>query len=91
VEFAGEFGGAGVGAEEDDFDIGVEAHPGLDGVALDDVDVSFEGFRDGEEGQHRFRIAKRWSERVKVLTSEGLRKILRRDAPQDRFPFRKSG
>jgi len=87
VEFAGDFGGAGVSAEEDDFDIGVEAHPGLDGVALDDVDVPFEGFRDGEEGQHLFRIAKRSSERFKVLTSEPLREILRRDAPQDRLPL----
>ena len=69
VELAGDFGGAFVGAEEDDFDVGVEAHPGLDGVALDDVDVRFEGFGDGEEGEHGLRIAK---DRLNVLTSDRL-------------------
>jgi len=36
----------------------VEAHPGLNGVALDDVDVPFKGLGDGEEGEHALRIAK---------------------------------
>jgi len=58
VEFAGDLGGAFVGAEEDDLDLGMEAHPGLNGVALDDVDVPFKGLGDGEEGEHVLRIAK---------------------------------
>jgi len=57
-EFAGDLGGAFVGAEEDDLDLGMEAHPGLNGVALDDVDVPFKGLGDGEEGEHVLRIAK---------------------------------
>jgi len=59
AEFAGGFRGAFIGAEEDDFDFGVEAHPGLDGVALDDGDVAVESLGNGEEGQHIVRVAKK--------------------------------
>jgi hypothetical protein len=40
AEFAGDLRGAFVGADENDFDIWMEARPGLDSVALDDADVS---------------------------------------------------
>jgi hypothetical protein len=48
--------GAFVIPEENDFDLCVKACPGLNRVALDDADVPAEGFRGGEEGQHRIRL-----------------------------------
>ena len=59
AEFAGGFRGAFIGAKENDFDVGMKPLPALDGVPLDDVDVALEGFRNGEEGKHRLRIAQR--------------------------------
>ncbi len=53
------FRGAFVIPEEDDFDLGVEACPGLNRVTLDDASVAAEGFRGGEEGQHRIRNHRR--------------------------------
>jgi hypothetical protein len=55
-KFAGDFRGAFVSAEKNDFVFGVKALPALDGIALDDADVAFKGFRDSEERQHFFRI-----------------------------------
>jgi hypothetical protein len=69
AEFAGDFRGAFIGAEENDFDFGMEAGPRLDGVALDDADVPFEGFPRGEEGKHVVRIPETL-ERLNVGTSQ---------------------
>ena len=52
AQFATDCGGAFLVAEEDDLDVRMERLPALQGVALDDGDVSDEGFRCGEEGEH---------------------------------------
>src|SRR5207253_9957597 len=48
-KFLRDIGSAFVVAEENDFDIGMKGLPGLDGVALDDADVSAEGLHCGEK------------------------------------------
>lgn len=58
TQFAGDFCGAFVFAEENDFGAGLEHRPALNGVALDDADVAFEGFRNGKDRQHLIDLHK---------------------------------
>lgn len=52
AQFVAYCGGAFFVAKENDFDIGMETFPALQGVALDDGDVSDERLGRGEESQH---------------------------------------
>src|ERR1700675_4297854 len=52
AEVATGFGGAGVIAEDDDFDVGMKERPALQRVALNDGDAIAKRFSGGEDGEH---------------------------------------
>ena len=59
AELAADLRRSGIGAEENDLDVRMQALPALNSVALDHANMPGKGFRCRKEGQHTFLLTLR--------------------------------